>query len=136
MSSDAVLASVHGRALETPDKASESVVVPLRAPRAAPMPRQAVAQTAEADCSVVARFTDYARRARPIAPETPPARPRRVARRSPPDLTRTNAAELAWLLREHVESQLGQIAARAPELAPTIETVRRSIDLLLKLPRR
>jgi len=108
--------------------ARDSVVVPLRArrPRAAGAPVGTPRRP-----QPVANIADYLggpRRAdAPTAPDAADALPAPVA---------AHADEIDRLLREHIETHLDLMKARAPELAAPVETLRRSVGLLLKLRRR
>ncbi|MBI3516156.1 MAG: hypothetical protein HY060_19155 [Proteobacteria bacterium] len=124
----------------------DPVVVPLRlrAPRAT-APRRAARQrssTAETGGprSIVAQIADYLSQPRSSASETaapPPAPAATDEAAALAQLQRTgHADELASVLCQHIDVQLELIARHAPELAPSIGTVMRSLELLLKLRTR
>lgn len=107
------------------------VVVPLH-PRLLGSRPVAASQTPRPS-GVVAQIGDYLNPpARPVRPSTPaPApRPRQV-----PPAVKAHAAEIESLLRDHLHAQLSLLADQAPELRGSLDTIRRSIDVLLRLPR-
>ena len=142
MSHDELLASLlpateAGLAPAAAPRQGGPVVVPLRVPSPGLVPRHgsAPARTEGAlPPAIVAQIGDYLRRppAATGAGAPPRSRPRGAAT---PGRLAGHAHELDRVLCQHLEVQLERIARHAPELAQPVETVRRSLDLLLKLRR-
>ncbi len=117
----------------------EAVVVPLRARRSAL--RAGSAGVEAGGRAMVAQIADYLGprpvASRPVAPRpVAPCLPAVAEPQAPSRHLAGHARELDQLLCRHVEVQLELIAKHAPELAQPVETVLRSLDLLLKLRSR
>ncbi len=141
MSSDQPLAAA-SRPATRPGAAGEPAVVvalhtarllgPARRARAAdPRPASAVPS--------VAQIADY-RSARTTLPVVAPPRASAPARRPRatvlPPAIRAHTAELETLLREHIDAQLELMREHAPQCRQSLDIVRRSVDLLLRLRTR
>ena len=145
MSSDQPLAAA-SRPVPRPRAATEpAVVVPLhtsrllgqagRARAADPRP----ATSAPNGTPSIAQIADYrsARAALPVAaPPRMPAPARRTRATALPPAIRAHAAELETLLREHIDVQLELMREHAPQCRQSLDIVRRSVDLLLRLRTR
>ncbi len=136
MSPDQLLVSSEP-ALAPPGDARDSVVVPWRQverrrasrPAGADRPARRVDDVEAA----IAQFSDYrGRAALPVRPAGTAPSPVEDTSALPLGL---HAEELDTVLCQHIEVQLDLIARYAPELEPSVETVLRSLELLLKLRR-
>lgn len=115
------------------------VVVPLHVPPPGLVARRAAAH-ARADGraegtlprAIVAQIGDYLRTPPATTAAIAPSRRRLRATGSAGRLAE-HARELDRVLCQHIETQLERIARHAPDLGQSVETVRRSLDLLLKL---
>jgi hypothetical protein len=143
MSRDQLLASVERPVAAAQHDGRDPVVVPLRAAPASggvlrrPARRAAAASDRAVPRATVAQIADY------LGARPPGAADARLRRGAPgladPAMSAPrwrlagHARELDQVLCRHVEVQLELIARHAPELAQPVETVLRSLDLLLKL---
>jgi hypothetical protein len=124
----------------SPRGVEPAVVVPLAAARRlAPMPASGTLRPARAGSAIVARLADY----RPGLPpdersraRTAPPAPRRPRAPRLPASVQTHLDELESLLRDHIDTQLELLDGAAPECRQALDTVRRSVDLLLRLRAR
>lgn len=141
MSSDQVLAAAQHPAAGR--IAEPAVVVPLPVARllgtASRRPRGADGGPRAAGPGIVTALADYlSARGRPTAgtaaPPEPAARaPRRPRAATLPPRVRAHAAELESLLRDHIDGQLDLLREHAPEFRQSVDTIHRSVDLLLRL---
>jgi len=111
--------------------------VPLHAPPLiGAAPRRAPADPAPRGASSgrVAQIADYLRVRSASTRPAPAAAAVRTPRAAPlPASVKAHAAELESLLRDHIDVQLDQMRAHAPEFHAPIDSVRRSIALLMRL---
>jgi hypothetical protein len=141
MSSDQSLAAASRRAVRPGAAGEPAVVVPLHTGRLlGPARRARAAEPRPASgAPSVAQIADYrsARAALPVvAPPRAPAPARRPRATVLPPAIRVNAAELETLLREHIDAQLELMREHVPQCRQSLDIVRRSVDLLLRLRTR
>ena len=143
MSSDQPLAAASHPATRPGAAGDPGVVVPLPAARLLGPARRARAADPKPATGAhhvppsIAQIADYrtARAALPavVPPRAPTRRPRTAGL---PPAIRAHAAELEALLREHIDAQLEMMRGDAPQCRQSLDIVRRSVDLLLRLRTR